>query len=59
MKSPTYVAELQNRLGTPSGETTESLRLLRAFLKLASDQRTEIVEMVERLAEDDGGPSLS
>jgi hypothetical protein len=59
MKSPTYVAELQNRLGAPSSETTESLRLLRAFLKLAADRRTEIVEMVERLAEDDGGPSLS
>ena len=59
MKSPTYVAELQNRLGAPSSETTESLRLLKAFLKLEADQRTEIVEMVERLADDDNGPSLS
>ena len=58
MKSPTYVAELQNRLGAPSSETTESLRLLRAFFKLEADQRTEIVEMVERLADEDG-PSLS
>ena len=58
MKSPTYVAELQNRLGVPSRETAESLRLLKAFLKLEADQRTEIVEMVERLADDDG-PSLS
>ena len=58
MKSPTDVAELQNRLGAPSSETTESLRLLRAFFKLEADQRTEIVEMVERLADEDG-PSLS
>ena len=60
MKNPTYVAELQKRLGAPSSETVESLRLLKAFIKLAPDQRTEIVELVERLAQDAGGdPSLS
>jgi hypothetical protein len=59
MKNPTYVAELQKRLGAPSSETVESLRLLKAFIKLAPDQRTEIVEMVERLAEGDGDSSLS
>jgi hypothetical protein len=59
MKNPTYVAELQKRLGSPSSETVESLRLLKAFIKLAPDQRTEIVEMVERLAEDGGDLSLS
>ena len=32
------------------GETVESLRLLAAFLKLAPDQRSEIIELVERLA---------
>jgi hypothetical protein len=53
MKSPTHVAELQNRLGAPSTETVESLRLLKAFIRLAPDQRTEIVKLVERLA--DGG----
>jgi hypothetical protein len=50
MKSPTYVAELQKKLGAPSSETVESLRLLKAFLKLPSDQRSEIIELVERLA---------
>ncbi|WP_166305512.1 hypothetical protein [Bradyrhizobium sp. 2S1] len=50
MKNPTYVAELQNKLGAPSSETLESLRLLKAFLRLASDQRSEVIELVERLA---------
>lgn len=60
MKDPTFVTELQRRLGTPLSETVESLRLLKAFLKLAPDQRFEIIELVERLAEPDGSdPSLS
>ena len=64
MKNPTFVAELQKRLGAPSSETVESLRLLKAFIKLAPDQRFEIIELVERLAADsapNGGsdPSLS
>ena len=50
MKDPTYVAELQKKLGAPSSETLESLRLLKAFLKLAPDQRSEVIELVERLA---------
>lgn len=50
MKSPTYVAELQKKLGAPSSETIESLRLLKAFLKLPPDQRSEIIKLVERLA---------
>jgi len=61
MKDPTFVAELQKRLGAPSSETVESLRLLKAFLKLAPDQRLEIIELVERLAAEPAGsdPSLS
>ena len=61
MKSPNYVAELQKKLGAPSSETVESLRLLKAFLKLPSDQRSEIIELVERLAANPspGDPSLS
>jgi len=60
MKNPTYVAELQKKLGAPSSETMESLRLLKAFLRLAPDQRCEVIELVERLAVDPpGGPSLS
>jgi hypothetical protein len=50
MKNPTFVAELHNKLGTPLSETVDSLRLLKAFLKLAPRQRFEIVELVERLA---------
>ena len=52
MKNPTFVADLQKRLGAPSSETVESLRLLKAFLKLAPRERSEIVELVERLASD-------
>jgi len=52
MKSPTYVAELRKKLGAPSHETIESLRLLKAFLKLPSSQRPEIIELIERLATD-------
>jgi len=52
MKSPTSLVELQNTLGVPSSETLESLRLLKAFLKLAPSQRFEIIEMVENLAAD-------
>jgi hypothetical protein len=61
MKDPTHVAELQKRLGAPSSETMEGLRLLKAFLKLAPDQRCEIIEMVERFAAspEPGDSSLS
>jgi hypothetical protein len=61
MKNPTHVAELQKKLGAPSSDTVESLRLLKAFLKLAPDQRFEIIELVERLATDRSprDPSLS
>lgn len=52
MKNPTYVVELQKKLGAASSETVESLRLLKAFLKLAPDQRSEIIELIERLATD-------
>ena len=50
MKNPTFVAELHKKLGTPSSETVESLRLLKAFLKLEPRQRFEVIELVERLA---------
>ena len=53
MKNPTFVAELHNTLGAPSSETVESLRLLKAFLKLAPKQRFEVIELVERLATDE------
>jgi hypothetical protein len=52
MKNPTFIAELHKKLGAPSSETVESLRLLKAFLKLAPRQRFEVIELVERLATD-------
>jgi hypothetical protein len=52
MKGPTYVAELHKRLGAPSSDTIESLRLLKAFVKLAPARRSEVIELVERLATD-------
>lgn len=50
MKNPTFVAELHKKLGAPSSDAVESLRLLKAFLKLAPGQRAEVVELIERLA---------
>jgi len=52
MKNSTSVAELHAKLGAPSSETVESLRLLRAFLKLAPKRRFEVIALVERLATD-------
>jgi hypothetical protein len=49
MKDPTYVTELHKKLGAPSSEAVESLRLLKAFLSLAPRERFEVIEMVERL----------
>ena len=61
MKDPTFVAELQKRLGAPSSETVESLRLLKAFLKLAPDQRFEIIHPEDGAAAEPrgSGPSLA
>jgi hypothetical protein len=56
MKSRTDVGALQEKLGFPSSETAEGLRLLRAFLKLSSGQRHDVVEFVERLAVDPAAP---
>ena len=52
MKNPTFMAELHEKLGAPSSEAMESLRLLKAFLKLTPTQRSEVIDMVEGLATD-------
>ena len=52
MRSPTFVAEMHEKLGAPSSEAIESLRLLKAFVKLAPSERFEVMELVERLAAD-------
>ena len=57
MKNPTLIAELHKKLGAPSSEAVESLRLLKAFLRLAPRERFEVIELVERLAtEGSSGP---
>jgi hypothetical protein len=53
MKSPAFISELQEKLGAPSSEIIESLRLLKLFAKLAPPQRYEVLQMAERLANDD------
>jgi hypothetical protein len=52
MKHLPSIVELREKLGAPSNETVEAVRLLKAFLKLAPRQRFEIIELVERLADD-------
>jgi hypothetical protein len=52
MKNHLFVAELHRKLGAPPSEAVESLRLLKAFLKLAPRQRLEVVKLVEGLAVD-------
>jgi hypothetical protein len=52
MKNHIFVAELHRKLGAPSSQTVESLRLLKAFLKLDARQRFEVIKFVEELAAD-------
>jgi hypothetical protein len=52
MRKHTLNSQLHKKLGAPSSQTVESLRLLKAFLKLAPRQRFEVIELVERLAAD-------
>ena len=52
MKSPTFFPELHRKLAAPPSDAVESLRLLRAFLKLEPRQRFEVIQLVERLASD-------
>ena len=50
MRNPRFIMEMHSKLGVPSNETVESLRLLRSFIKLTSRQWREIIELVERFA---------
>jgi len=52
MKHPTFILELDKKLGTPSTASVESLRLLKAFLRLGPRQRFEVIELVEGLVID-------
>jgi hypothetical protein len=50
MKNRISVSEVSKKLGYPSSETIEGLRLLKAFIKLSPSQRSEVIDMVEELA---------
>jgi hypothetical protein len=56
MKNLNFAAELHLKLGAPANSTVESLRLLRAFLKLAPRQRYEVIKLVEDLVTEDSLP---
>jgi hypothetical protein len=56
MKNLNFAAELHLKLGAPASSTVESLRLLRAFLKLAPRQRFEVIKLVEDLSTEDTLP---
>lgn len=56
MKNLNFAAELHLRLGAPPSNTVESLRLLRAFLKLGPRQRFEVIKLVEDLVSDEALP---
>ena len=56
MKNMNFAAELHLKLGAPATSTVESLRLLRAFLKLAPRQRFEVIKLVDDLATDESVP---
>jgi hypothetical protein len=52
MKNSPVISELHRKIGTPSSETVQSLRLLTAFVKLTAPQRHEVIGLAERLASD-------
>ena len=52
MKNRISVSELSARLGYPSSETVQGLRLWKAFIRLSPSQRSEVLALVEELATD-------
>jgi hypothetical protein len=53
MKNPTFLSKLHKGVGSPSSETVQSLRLLKGFVRLGQKQRFEVIELIERLANDE------
>ena len=53
MKDLGFAKEVHLKLGAPASQTVESLRLLRSFLKLAPQQRFEVIKLVEDLASEE------
>ena len=56
MKNLNFAAELHLKLGAPANSTVESLRLLRAFLKLEPRQRFAVIRLIEDLVTDETLP---
>ena len=52
MKNRISVSELSEKLGYPSSDTVQGLRLFKAFIRLSPRQRSEVVDMVEQFAAD-------
>jgi hypothetical protein len=52
MKSHRSVSEVSEDLGFPSSETAQGLRLWKAFVKLSPAQRSDVLALVEQLAND-------
>ena len=45
-------SELSEKLGYPTSETIQGLRLLKAFVRLSPSRRAEVIDLVEQLATD-------
>lgn len=56
MNNLNFTAELHLKLGAPASHTVESLRLLRAFLKLTPRERFEVIRLVESLGTEESCP---
>ena len=52
MNNRTSASEVSAKLGFPSSETMQGLRLWKAFIKLSPAQRCEVLALVEQLATD-------
>ena len=52
MKNRISIPELSARLGCPSDEALQGLRLWKAFNRLSPSQRSEVLALIEELATD-------
>ena len=52
MTNRTFASELSEKLGHPTSETIQGLRLLKAFVRLSPSRRAEVIDLVEQLATD-------
>lgn len=48
MTHRTFASEPSERLGYPTSETIQILRLLKAFIKLSPWQRAEVIDLAEK-----------